>query len=88
MSNTKIALPTEHCETCPAFTQLEQMGIKVGDFDRVVALAPGRYLLSTKIDLDAIAPEPAEDDGNGRDELPRRRRPGMRGRRRGTARGT
>ena len=36
---TKINLPTEHCETCPAFTQLEQMGIKVGDFDRVVALA-------------------------------------------------
>lgn len=39
MTNTKINLPTEHCETCPAFTQLEQMGIKVGDFDRVVALA-------------------------------------------------
>ncbi|GAB1472372.1 FeoB small GTPase domain-containing protein [Chloroflexota bacterium] len=39
MSNTKMILPTEHCETCPAFTQLEQMGIKVGDFDRVVALA-------------------------------------------------
>jgi ferrous iron transport protein B len=37
--STKIALPNEHCETCPAFTQLEQMGIKVGDFDRVVALA-------------------------------------------------
>lgn len=39
MTNTKVTLPTEHCETCPAFTQLEQMGIKVGDFDRVVALA-------------------------------------------------
>ena len=39
MTNTKINLPTEHCETCPAFAQLEQMGIKVGDFDRVVALA-------------------------------------------------
>lgn len=39
MSNTKINLPTEHCETCPAFYQLEQMGIKVGDFDRVIALA-------------------------------------------------
>ncbi|MBI2334059.1 MAG: 50S ribosome-binding GTPase [Chloroflexi bacterium] len=39
MTNTKTILPTEHCETCPAFTQLEQMGIKVGDFDRVVALA-------------------------------------------------
>ena len=32
-------LPTAHCETCPAFAQLEQMGIKIGDFDRVVALA-------------------------------------------------
>ena len=39
MTNTKTVLPTEHCETCPAFTQLEQMGIKVGDFDRVIALA-------------------------------------------------
>jgi ferrous iron transport protein B len=39
MTDTKTALPTEHCETCPAFYQLEQMGIKVGDFDRVVALA-------------------------------------------------
>jgi ferrous iron transport protein B len=39
MTNTKIALPTEHCETCPAYAQLEQMGIKIGDFDRVVALA-------------------------------------------------
>jgi ferrous iron transport protein B len=39
MSNTKVVLPTEHCETCPAFTQLEQMGIKVGDFERVIALA-------------------------------------------------
>lgn len=39
MTNTKITLPTEHCETCPAYAQLEQMGIKVGDFDRVVALA-------------------------------------------------
>jgi len=36
---TPTSLPTEHCETCPAFTQLEQMGIKVGNFDRVVALA-------------------------------------------------
>mgnify|MGYP001765511037 CR=1 FL=1 len=39
MTNTKIKLPTEQCETCPAYAQLEQMGIKVGDFDRVVALA-------------------------------------------------
>ncbi|MCB0118060.1 MAG: 50S ribosome-binding GTPase [Anaerolineales bacterium] len=39
MANSKTILPTEHCDTCPAFTQLEQMGIKVGDFDRVVALA-------------------------------------------------
>ncbi len=31
--------PTEHCETCPAFTQLEQMGIDLEKFDRVIALA-------------------------------------------------
>jgi GTP-binding protein len=36
---TKISLPTEKCETCPAFTHLEQMGLKVDNFDRVVALA-------------------------------------------------
>jgi ferrous iron transport protein B len=35
----KVSLPTKHCEDCPAFYQLEQMGIKIGDFDRVVALA-------------------------------------------------
>ncbi len=35
----KVNLPTEHCQTCPAFAQLEQMGIKVGIFERVVALA-------------------------------------------------
>jgi len=39
MTNTKTILPTEHCEECPAFYQLEQMGFKIGDFDRVVALA-------------------------------------------------
>lgn len=39
MTNTKITLPTTGCETCPAYAQLEQMGIKPGDFDRVVALA-------------------------------------------------
>lgn len=39
MTQQKIQLPTEHCETCPAFTHLEQMGIKVDQFDRVVALA-------------------------------------------------
>jgi ferrous iron transport protein B len=39
MTDLKTTVPTEHCETCPAFYQLEQMGIKVGDFDRVVALA-------------------------------------------------
>ena len=36
---TKIEFPTEKCETCPAFTHLEQMGLKVDNFDRVVALA-------------------------------------------------
>ncbi len=39
MKNTKSTLPTEHCETCPAFSELEQMGIKLDKFDRVVALA-------------------------------------------------
>ncbi|HEU0293959.1 MAG TPA: FeoB small GTPase domain-containing protein [Anaerolineales bacterium] len=39
MANAKPTLPTEHCESCPAFSQLEQMGFKIGDFDRVVALA-------------------------------------------------
>jgi len=40
MTNTKkTTLPTEHCETCPAFTELEQMGIKLDKYDRVVALA-------------------------------------------------
>lgn len=36
---TNKILPTENCETCPAFTQLEQMGIDLGKFDRVIALA-------------------------------------------------
>jgi len=39
MTEKKNNLPTEHCEECPAFYNLEQMGFKVGNFDRVVALA-------------------------------------------------
>ena len=39
MTEKKITLPTENCETCPAFYNLEQMGIKVGNFDCVIALA-------------------------------------------------
>jgi len=39
MTNNKKHPPTEHCETCPAFTELEQMGIKLDKYDRVVALA-------------------------------------------------
>ena len=39
MSNTKLTPPTENCESCPAFYNLEQMGFKIGTFDRVVALA-------------------------------------------------
>jgi ferrous iron transport protein B len=39
MNNTKKILPTEHCETCPAFAELEQMGIKLDNYDRVIALA-------------------------------------------------
>jgi ferrous iron transport protein B len=39
--NQKINLPLtkDGCEGCPAFAQLEQMGIDVSNFDRVVALA-------------------------------------------------
>ena len=39
MTDKKKQPPTEHCETCPAFTQLEQMGISLENYDRVVALA-------------------------------------------------
>jgi ferrous iron transport protein B len=35
----KVTLPTENCATCPAYTNLEQMGLKIDDFDRVIALA-------------------------------------------------
>ncbi|MFZ5807721.1 MAG: FeoB small GTPase domain-containing protein [Chloroflexota bacterium] len=34
-----VQLPTENCASCPAYAQLEQMGIKVDQFERVVALA-------------------------------------------------
>lgn len=37
--STKIQLSTENCAGCPAFAQLEQMGIKVDNFDRVIALS-------------------------------------------------
>jgi len=39
MTDRKKQLPTDQCETCPAFTQLEQMGINLDKYDRVVALA-------------------------------------------------
>src|SRR3990170_2542060 len=40
MTNPKtIQKTTENCATCPAFTQLEQMGIDTANFDRVIALA-------------------------------------------------
>jgi ferrous iron transport protein B len=39
MTEKKTVLPTEHCETCPAFVELEQMGIKLDNYDRVIALA-------------------------------------------------
>jgi len=35
----KIQFPVENCETCPANAQLAQMGLKLDNFDRVVALA-------------------------------------------------
>jgi ferrous iron transport protein B len=39
MKENKVQLPTEHCETCPAYAELEQMGIKLDNYDRVIALA-------------------------------------------------
>jgi GTP-binding protein len=39
MKEAKQSAATEHCSTCPAFTQLEQMGISMGNYKRVVALA-------------------------------------------------
>jgi len=39
MTEKKTTPPTENCESCPAFYNLEQMGFKIGNFDRVVALA-------------------------------------------------
>lgn len=40
MSNKiPVQLSAENCETCPAYTHLEQMGLKVDNFDRVIALA-------------------------------------------------
>lgn len=39
MIDKEQAPPADHCDTCPAFTQLEQMGINLEKFDRVVALA-------------------------------------------------
>lgn len=35
----RSTLPTEHCQTCPANVQLAQMGLKIDEFDRVIALA-------------------------------------------------
>lgn len=39
MTDNKKPLPAKPCETCPAFAELEQMGIKLDNYDRVVALA-------------------------------------------------
>ncbi len=36
---TKIARSTDACATCPANAQLAQMGLKLDNFDRVIALA-------------------------------------------------
>ena len=35
----KLTFPIENCEGCPALVHLEKMGIRVDDFDRLVALA-------------------------------------------------
>ena len=40
---TKIQFPTENCEACPAHAQLAQMGLRLDNFDRVVALAGNPY---------------------------------------------
>lgn len=34
-----MTLTNEHCATCPAYSELEQMGLRLERFDRVVALA-------------------------------------------------
>lgn len=39
LEKTKAKPPTTNCETCPAYANLEQMGLKIDNFDRVVALA-------------------------------------------------
>ena len=39
MNKNLSPFKTDNCETCPANTRLEQMGIKTGNFDRIVALA-------------------------------------------------
>jgi ferrous iron transport protein B len=39
MTKNPSFMKTENCENCPAFSQLEQMGIKTGDFERIIALA-------------------------------------------------
>jgi GTP-binding protein len=39
MTSTKRRFPSERCESCPAFSELEQMGLTLENFDRVVALA-------------------------------------------------
>jgi GTPase len=39
LEKTKTKPPTTNCETCPAYANLEQMGLKIDNFDRVVALA-------------------------------------------------
>jgi len=39
MNKTKQVFTTDNCENCPANNRLEQMGIKTGNFDRIVALA-------------------------------------------------
>lgn len=39
MTSTKILLDQNPCESCPANAYLEQMGLKLEEFDRVIALA-------------------------------------------------
>ncbi len=39
MATKKITLDQNPCDTCPASAHLEQMGLKLDNFDRVIALA-------------------------------------------------
>ncbi len=47
--NKVVTLPTEQCAGCPAYAQLEQMGIKVDQFERIVALRARTHAIARNI---------------------------------------